>query len=111
MFVERFAENPLVTPADVRPWRADYEVTGTFNVGAVEYNGQILLLLRVAKSSDEQVAPILDAASGEVRCFRVKNDDPNVEILDYRGFNYKGKLHLTNISHLRLARSSDGVNF
>ncbi len=116
MLVERFAENPLITPADVVPSRSDYEVIGTFNAGAVEYDGQILLLLRVAerpldKSADEQVAPILDPASGEVRCFRVKNDDPDVEVLDSRGFNYKGKLYLTSISHLRLARSDDGVNF
>lgn len=116
MLVERFAENPLITPEDVPPSRDDYEVIGTFNAGAVEYNGQILLLLRVAerpldKSADEQVAPILDPASGEVRCLRVKNDDPDVEVLDSRGFNYKGKLYLTSISHLRLARSGDGINF
>lgn len=116
MLVERFAENPLITPADVPPSQDDYEVVGAFNPAAIEYDGQVLLMLRVAerpkdKADDEQVAPILNAETGEIELFRKKNDDPDVEIPDSRSFYYKGKMHLTSISHLRLARSSDGVNF
>ncbi len=116
MLVERFAENPLITPEDVPPSRPDYEVIGTFNAGAVEYNDETLLLLRVAerpcdKPADVQIAPILNTATGEIELFCKKNNDPNIEIPDTRGFYYKGKLYLTSISHLRLARSTDGVNF
>ena len=43
MLVERFAENPLITPADVPPSREDYEVVGAFNAGAIDYKDEILL--------------------------------------------------------------------
>ena len=116
MLVERFAQNPLITPADVLPSRDDYEVVGAFNPAAIEYNGQTLLMLRVAerpgdKAEDEQVAPIVNPDTGQIELFRKKNDDPDVEIPDSRSFYYKGKMHLTSISHLRLARSTDRINF
>ena len=116
MLVERFAENPLITPADVPPSRDDYEVIGAFNAGAVVYNNKTLLLLRVAerpanKPDDEQIAPILDPETGRINLLRVKNDDPDLEIPDHRVFYYKKEMYLTSISHLRIARSDDGINF
>lgn len=116
MLVERFAENPLITPADVTPSRPDYEVIGTFNAGATVYNDQILLLLRVAerpadKADDEQLAPIFNPKTGKTDSLRIKLDDPDYEPMDSRVFHYKKKLYLTSISHLRIARSTDGINF
>ncbi|HIJ71824.1 MAG TPA: glycosidase [Planctomycetes bacterium] len=116
MLVERCVENPLITPADVVPSRDDYEVVGAFNAGATVYNDQILLLLRVAerpkdKADDEELAPILNPKTGQINPLRIKQSDPDLEILDSRVFNYKGKMYLTSISHLRLARSKDGVHF
>ncbi|AQT69235.1 Beta-1,4-mannooligosaccharide phosphorylase [Anaerohalosphaera lusitana] len=116
MLVERFAENPIIRPQDVTPSRDDNEVVGAFNAGATVFRGQILLLLRVAerpkdKAADEQVAPILNPHTGEIEHFRAKNDDPAVEIPDSRSFFYNGKINLTSISHLRIARSDDGVHF
>jgi len=116
MLIKRFAQNPLITPADVPPSRSDYEVVGAFNAGATIHQGKVLLLLRVAErpkdiSSDEQVAPIFDPQTSTIELFRVKNTDPDVEIIDSRSFFYKGRMYLTSISHLRLARSDDGCNF
>lgn len=116
MLVERFAENPIITPEDVIPSRSDYEVIGAFNAGAVEYDGETILLLRVAerpvdRKVETQIAPIINPETGEIELFCKNNDDPDIEIPDARGFYYKGKLYLTSISHLRLARSTDGVNF
>lgn len=114
--VERCAENPLITPADVPPSRPDYEVVGAFNAGATIYNDEALLLLRVAerpkdKADDEELAPILDAKTGRINPLRIKHGDPELELLDSRVFNYKNKMYLTSISHLRLARSKDGIHF
>ncbi|MHC4904491.1 MAG: glycoside hydrolase family 130 protein [Planctomycetota bacterium] len=117
MLVERFPENPIITPADVPPSRDDYEVVGAFNPGATIFNDEIILLLRVAerpkdKAADEQVAPILNPDTGEIELFRVKNDDPNItDIPDSRSFYYKDEMRLTSISHLRIARSKDGIHF
>jgi len=116
MLVERFAENPLIVPEDVPPSRDDYEVIGAFNAGACTYKGQTLLLLRVAerprdKTPNEEVAPILNPQTGQIELFRVPHSDPDIEIPDNRSFYYKGKMLLTSISHLRIARSDDGINF
>ena len=117
MLVERFPENPIITPADVPPSRDDYEVVGAFNPGATIFNDTILLLLRVAerprdKAADEQTAPILNPDTGEIVLFRVKNDDPNItDIPDSRSFYYNDEMFLTSISHLRIARSKDGIHF
>jgi predicted GH43/DUF377 family glycosyl hydrolase len=117
MLIERFSENPIIKPSDVPPSRDDYEVVGAFNPAATIFNNEILLLLRVAerpkdKNPDEQVAPILNPDTGEIEHFRVKNDDPNItDIPDSRSFYYKDEMFLTSISHLRIARSCDGVNF
>lgn len=117
MLVERYESNPIISPADVPPSRDDYEVVGAFNPAATIFNDEILLLLRVAerpkdKAEDEQVAPILNAETGELEHFRLKNDDPRItDIPDSRSFYVNGEMMLTSISHLRLARSKDGFNF
>ena len=117
MTVERFKENPIIRPCDVPPSRDDYEVVGAFNPAATIFNDEILLLLRVAerpkdKADDEQVAPILNPVTGELEHFRVQNNDPNItDIPDSRSFYYKDEMRLTSISHLRLARSQDGIHF
>lgn len=117
MLVERYENNPIITPADVPPSRDDYEVVGAFNPAATIFNDEILLLLRVAerpkdKASDEQVAPILNPQTGELEHYRLKNDDPRItDIPDSRSFYVNGEMKLTSISHLRIARSKDGVHF
>ena len=117
MLVDRFSENPIIKPCDVPPSRDDYEVVGAFNPAATIFNDEILLLLRVAerpkdKNPNEQVAPILNLNTGQIEHFRVKNDDPNItNIPDSRSFYYKNEMFLTSISHLRIARSTDGIHF
>ncbi|MHC5082660.1 MAG: glycoside hydrolase family 130 protein [Planctomycetota bacterium] len=117
MLVERFAENPLIKPSDVPPSRDDYQVVGAFNAAATIHNDEILLLMRVAerpidKADDEQVAPILNPDTGQIEHFCVKNNDPHItDIPDSRSFYYDDEMFLTSISHLRIARSKDGIHF
>lgn len=117
MPLERLSENPIITPGSVPPSRPDFEVVGAFNPAAVLYKDEVLLLLRVAerpkdKKPDEQVAPILNPSTRQIEYFRVANNDPNItDIPDSRSFYYTGKMFLTSISHLRLARSYDGIHF
>ncbi|MBN1818595.1 MAG: glycoside hydrolase family 130 protein [Sedimentisphaerales bacterium] len=115
--VKRFDENPLITPADVPPSRDDYQVVGAFNPGAILFEEQTLLLLRVAecpknRTLDEQIAPILNPQTGQIEHVRIKNDDPHItDIPDSRCFYVNGQMVLTSISHLRLARGDDGIHF
>jgi len=115
---ERFAENPLIQPADVTPSREDFEVVGTFNAGAVRLQDRTLLLIRVAeRPRDVQpgwfVAPWFDPEDPEagIKLLRVRQDDPDFEPIDARWFHYRGDVYLTSISHLRIARSADGRRF
>jgi predicted GH43/DUF377 family glycosyl hydrolase len=116
--VSRFAENPIVEPADVKPSRDDFEVICAFNAGAVRLaDGQILVLLRVAERPQVDpgwaVAPVtkFDCGKGHTEVLRVRTDDPAYRPVDSRWFEYAGQRYLTTISHLRAARSRDGVNF
>ena len=114
--MERLTENPIVRPSDVAPSREDYEVVGAFNAGVARFGNEVLLLLRCAERPKERpddtcVAPIWNAETGEIELFTVKRDDPDVLVEDERVFRHRGDFYLTSISHLRLARSVDGVHF
>jgi predicted GH43/DUF377 family glycosyl hydrolase len=116
MKIERFEQNPIITPKDVPPSRNDFEVVGTFNAGVTRFNGKIMLLMRVAerpieKKQDEELAPILNHQTGQIEYFKVPHNHPDLEIPDSRVFFYKKNTYLTSISHLRIATSSDGINF
>ncbi len=109
--------NPLLTPAQVRPSHPDYEVIGTFNAGATLVHGETLLLVRVAERPRDQeadwiVCPYLDAG-GSLRLLRVRSDDPDYDTSDPRFIQHRRTkaVHLTSISHIRRARSGDGVQF
>ncbi|HKG90970.1 MAG TPA: glycoside hydrolase family 130 protein [Gemmatimonadaceae bacterium] len=112
----RAPENPILTPAMIPPSRPDLEVVGVFNPAAVRHDGHVLLLLRVAeapreRSAHEVAAPVYDAASGRLEVRRWRRDAPGLDASDPRLVVADGRTWLTSISHLRLARSTDGVHF
>jgi predicted GH43/DUF377 family glycosyl hydrolase len=106
MRVERYPENPLVTPSMVPPSRPDFEVIGAFNAGVARHRNEVILLLRVAERavSDHQYArvPVLKCEPGS---------DPLINFQDPRVVCTPEQVFLTSISHLRIARSKDGRNF
>lgn len=113
----RSPANPILDPARVPPSQEDLEVVGVFNPAAVQLGDQTLLLLRVAEAPREvpagQVAAaVLDPASGRIAIERFDRRDPDVAAgADARVFTARGRTYLTSISHLRVARSRDGVHF
>ena len=114
--IERFGNNPLVGPADVKPSRDDLEVTCAFNAGATLHGGKTVLLIRVAERPVPEegyvAAAFLDPQSpGGLKVMRVKLDQPDLDTSDPRVFVYKGRSYLTSISHLRMATSEDGRKF
>lgn len=112
----RAPENPVLTAAMVAPSRPDYEVVGVFNPGVARVAGETLLLLRIAEAprgipEDEIAAPIYDAGSDTVVVRTWKRDARGVDVSDRRVVTVGGDTFLTSISHLRLARSDDGIRF
>jgi len=115
MPLKRLDANPLLSPADVAPTRSDLEVLCTLNPAAVRFAGQVLLLVRVGESAiqtQDTVACVhYDAEADEVKIGRIPRDAPDLEMSDPRVFLYRGRMLLSSMSHLRIARSDDGVGF
>lgn len=116
MAIFRASENPILRPQDIRPSREDFEVIGVFNAGVVRYREEVILLLRVAERprdgrEDVVLSPIYDLATGEIALKPFARTDPRNDFSDPRLIIRPGETFLTSISHLRLARSRDGIHF
>ena len=114
--IKRHPDNPLISPADVKPSRPDFEVVCTFNAGVARYRDEVILLVRVAEipkndNPDVVLVPIYSSAEGRliIRCFDRK--DQAIDFSDSRFVRTSERQFLTSISHLRLARSKDGIHF
>lgn len=112
----RFANNPLLRPADVPPSAPGMRVECLLNPGVFRYRGRTGLLLRVAERPPQDESsvstPVLDpSAPHGLRIVRVLRNDPALKISDPRLFTWQGVDYLTTLSHLRLAWSDDGEHF
>jgi predicted GH43/DUF377 family glycosyl hydrolase len=100
----------------VLPSRPDLEVIGVFNPGVVRYQEEVLLLLRVSEAP-RKVSPSIAAApiyNAETRRMEIKHwqvDAKGPDVSDPRLVVANGRTWLTSISHLRIARSDDGIHF
>lgn len=112
---QRLQENPVLTPAMLRPSRPDLEIVGVFNPAVARIGNDVLLLVRVAEaksaSGSEAVAPVFSPRSGQIEFKRWTRNAPGVDVSDPRVIVVDGHSWLTSISHLRVARSTDGVHF
>ena len=87
-----------------------------FNPGVARHNGEVLLLLRVAEaapaaSAREVTALVFDADHGGLEVKRWTRDATGVDTTDPRTVTVDGRTWLTSLSHLRVARSTDGIHF
>lgn len=116
MRAHRSDRNPILTPGMIVPSRPDLEVVGVFNPAVTRHNGEVLLLLRVAEAARgtqarEVAAPVHDPDTGRLEIKRWLRDTPGLDASDPRTVTLDGRTWLTSISHLRIARSRDGVAF
>lgn len=116
MSVHRCENNPVIKTEDVVPSRPDFKVLGAFNAGVAEYGDETILLLRVAEApisekADEVLVPLLNA-DGQLVVHHYDKSDSRYDFSDSRFVSVNGQMvMLTSISHLRVARSQDGVHF
>jgi predicted GH43/DUF377 family glycosyl hydrolase len=113
--MERLDENPLLTPDDLKPTREDLRVMCTLNPAATRLGDEIILLVRVGEEAPTEGNWLKyvrhNAETDELEIEAIRKDDPHLEIRDARGYYLNGMMLLTSLSHLRVARSSDGRNF
>jgi predicted GH43/DUF377 family glycosyl hydrolase len=109
----RFKENPILRPSDIRPSLQGLKIECLLNPGAFEYEDKIWLLLRVAErpvQKDGFVSlPVLE--DGRVKILEFDKSNPDLDLSDPRKFVCKDTTYLTTLSHLRLVCSRDGKKF
>lgn len=124
--LKRHNSNPLIKPTDVTPLFPNFKVDCVFNAGVTIYKNETLLLLRVAESiiatkDGDLIIPVLEQNGFKqtlvVKSFNTKTDTEKYDFSDSRSIaikdssgNKKTK-YLTSLSHLRIARSKDGIDF
>ncbi|HJO94978.1 MAG TPA: glycoside hydrolase family 130 protein [Victivallales bacterium] len=115
--LNRSSKNPIIKPSDVKPSFEGYNVIGALNPAAALYNDEFILLVRVAENCIPKEGkirvPIYRFVEGDgiPDILEFDESDPDVKLKDTRGVVYKGVDYLTTLSHIRIARSKDGVNF
>lgn len=110
---KRFEQNPLLSPANLKPSQESLEIACLLNPGVFRYNGKIWLLVRVAERPRQKPGfisfPVLSDEGMQV--IEIPVNDPHLVATDARVINYKGADYLTTLSHLRLLCSDDGLWF
>ncbi|MCX2573080.1 glycoside hydrolase family 130 protein [Pedobacter sandarakinus] len=111
--MERFPQNPILSPQDLVPSRPGLEIACLLNPGVFVFQAKTWLLIRVAERPRQKTGmisfPILKGDGIEV--IEIAENDPDLIADDPRVINYKGADYLTTLSHFRLVCSDDGINF
>lgn len=112
MTVPRLSTQLLLCPGDVAPSRADFEVVGVFNPGAVRVGDEVVLLVRVAERPRERRPGFTGLPRSDITGVLTIEWIPNAELdaIDPRVVRRKadGLVRLTFISHLRVICCGNG---
>ena len=116
MSIFRSPNNPIILPQNVKPSRSDFEVVCVFNAGVIRYDGDVLLLLRVAEkpinnNENIELVPVYDIDADKVIVKEFSKDNPEIDFSDSRFVRTPTEQYLSSLSHARLARSKDGIHF
>lgn len=116
MAIFRSTLNPIIKPEDVKPSRPDYEVICAFNAGVTRMEDEVVLMLRVAErpindNKEVYLSPICDVKTSTLITKIFDKNTPGFDFSDSRVIGTPEGIYLTSISHLRVARSKDGVHF
>jgi predicted GH43/DUF377 family glycosyl hydrolase len=111
---QRFAENPLLVPADLKASEDGLQIICLLNPGVFRFENKIWLIVRVAENAGQKDGviffPVLNE-SGKTEIIEITKDHPELITSDPRVIKYQGLDYLTTLSHLRLLCSDDGIKF
>jgi beta-1,2-mannobiose phosphorylase / 1,2-beta-oligomannan phosphorylase len=116
MAITRSALNPIISPKDVKPSMPGFQVIYVINAGVTRFADQVLLLLRVAEipinhNQNEVLIPVFDPVIKKLVIRQFNRSTPGIDLSDPRFVRTPTEQYLTSISHFRIARSNDGLNF
>lgn len=112
----RSQHNPIIEPKDIEPSRDNLQVIAVFNAGVTLFEDGVILLLRVAERPSTSrpgaiCTAVYDVNERDIVIKEFATNDPKNDFSDPRLIITPSQTYLTSISHLRLARSKDGINF
>lgn len=111
---QRFAQNPLLKPADLKASTEGMQIICLLNPGVFRFDGKIWLIVRVAENTAAKegsiFVPVINE-DGKTDIIEIPAEHPELINTDPRVVNYQGLDYLTTLSHLRLLCSEDGINF
>ncbi len=98
------------------PSRDDFEIVGVLNAGVTRFGDEVILLVRVAErpingNSDVVLTAVYEMGEKDLVIKEFPKSDTDTDFSDPRLIVRSGQTYLTSISHLRMARSKDGINF
>ena len=112
--LRRLSNQPILTTADVNPSVDGFRVLGAFNPAVCRFGDEIIMLLRVAEAPVAEPGwlhiPLVVDNNGVPELTIKRFREPTVPY-DPRVVTLDGITYLTSLSHLRLARSRDGIHF
>lgn len=111
--IKRLFDKCIIKPGDVKPSHEDFKVICTNNPGVVEFGETTYFLIRVSETPKEErdnhVA--LPKAENGKTIIDWKKEEETIAIPEGGVLLKKGGFsRLNKISHLRLAKSRDGIN-
>lgn len=104
----------IITADSIRPSREDFEVIGVFNPAVTLYKGQTIMLARVAerpRQDDADYYKLPVSQNKGIEILRIPKSDKAYDYSDGRVIKNSNKNYLTSISHFRVARSANGIDF
>ncbi len=116
MNVLRSGRNPIIMPEDIMPSGPGFKVVSVFNCGVAKFNAETLLLMRVAEAPlnnnpQIELAAMLDEKTGKLIIEAFNKSDPSIDFLDPRVIRTSEMHYLTSVSHFRIGRSKNGIDF
>jgi len=112
--LKRLFDQPILQTIDVKPAIDGFEVLGAFNPATCLLGNEVIMLLRVAEAPLARegylAIPLIEEKDG-IPTLTVKHVKEPEGSYDPRVVTIDGKQYLTSLSHLRLARSRDGIHF
>ncbi|WP_240547915.1 glycoside hydrolase family 130 protein [Paenibacillus lignilyticus] len=111
----RSPSNPIIQPQNVNASNPNMEVIGVFNAGVTRYLDETILLLRVAErpindNPEVYVVPLYHPSEDRIVLQEIERK-PEYDFSDVRVIRTPERNYLTSMSHLRIARSTDGIHF
>ncbi|MDY0345653.1 MAG: glycoside hydrolase family 130 protein [Bacilli bacterium] len=104
----------IIRRSELKPSRKELSVLGVFNPAVIKIGNETIMLARVAeiaRSDDRKYFTVATYADRHIKYTKIDRFDSRYDFADARVIRNHQQNYLTSISHFRLAKSDDGINF